>query len=85
MDLDAVQVEREHVHQVYDEIALHFSATRYKPWPVIEKFVNNLKDASVGIDVGCGNGKNMLLRSKDIVIFGFDLYLSSHYSKYYKN
>ena len=36
---DSLTVEEEYVHQVYDEIAHHFSATRYKPWPVVEDFI----------------------------------------------
>ncbi len=31
--------EQKHVHQVYDKIANHFSHTRYKPWPVVENFL----------------------------------------------
>ncbi|MCJ1403636.1 tRNA methyltransferase, has a role in tRNA modification [Xylographa trunciseda] len=46
-----------HVHDVYNQIASHFSSTRYKPWPIVEQFLRALPDGSVGIDVGCGNGK----------------------------
>lgn len=28
-----MRLEQQHVLQVYDQIAGHFSATRYKPWP----------------------------------------------------
>lgn len=31
--------EQEHVHAVYNVIAPHFSATRYKPWPRVKAFV----------------------------------------------
>lgn len=31
--------EEQHVHSVYNEIASHFSMTRYKPWPVIKEFI----------------------------------------------
>ncbi|CAO3591045.1 unnamed protein product [Absidia cylindrospora] len=30
--------EQNHVHDVYEVIATHFSDTRYKPWPVVEDF-----------------------------------------------
>ncbi|KAG8798660.1 tRNA methyltransferase, has a role in tRNA modification [Serendipita sp. 399] len=53
----AADYEKEHVHAVYDEIASHFSATRYKPWPIVEQFMSSLSPGSVGIDLGCGNGK----------------------------
>lgn len=68
----AVDLEKEHVQRVYDGIAQHFSVTRYKAWPVVEDFVNTRGAYSVGLDVGCGNGKNMLIRS-DLHMTGFDL------------
>lgn len=49
--------EEEYVHQVYNEIAPHFSQTRYKPWPIVTEFLKSREMGSVGIDVGCGNGK----------------------------
>ncbi|KAG0165515.1 tRNA methyltransferase, has a role in tRNA modification [Apophysomyces sp. BC1015] len=51
------EYEKNHVHQVYEVIADHFSDTRYKPWPVVEDFLNGLPTGSLGADVGCGNGK----------------------------
>lgn len=54
---EAADYEAEHVHAVYESIAPHFSATRYKPWPVIADFLTSLVPGSVGFDVGCGNGK----------------------------
>lgn len=38
-DKEAENKELMHVHQVYEEIAQHFSHTRYKPWPVVEEFL----------------------------------------------
>ncbi|KAI9880481.1 MAG: tRNA methyltransferase, has a role in tRNA modification [Pleopsidium flavum] len=49
--------EQQHVHNIYQQIAPHFSSTRYKPWPIVESFLNGLADGSIGLDVGCGNGK----------------------------
>lgn len=49
--------EEEYVHKVYNEIAGHFSETRYKPWPIVTQFLESRQMGSVGIDVGCGNGK----------------------------
>lgn len=45
--------------QVYENIADHFSDTRYKPWPKVSSFLSSLPAGSVILDVGCGNGKNM--------------------------
>ncbi|TRM61876.1 S-adenosyl-L-methionine-dependent methyltransferase [Schizophyllum amplum] len=53
--------EDEHVHGVYDEIASHFSSTRYKPWPVIASFLSSLPAGAVGLDSGTGNGKYLPL------------------------
>ncbi|KAI4524364.1 S-adenosyl-L-methionine-dependent methyltransferase [Schizophyllum commune Loenen D] len=53
--------EKNHVHAVYDEIASHFSSTRYKPWPVIAKFLSSLPTGAVGLDSGTGNGKYLPL------------------------
>ncbi|KAJ3282334.1 tRNA methyltransferase, has a role in tRNA modification [Borealophlyctis nickersoniae] len=57
MDLPTTTLEQTHVHAVYNLIADHFSATRYKPWPVVDDFLRGLPPASVGADIGCGNGK----------------------------
>ena len=40
-DKDPLVYEREHVHQVYDAIAPHFSSTRYRPWPHVRDFVQD--------------------------------------------
>lgn len=60
--------EQEHVHTVYNEIASHFSQTRYKPWPIVEKFLKSRSDYSIGIDVGCGNGKYLGINDKLFMI-----------------
>lgn len=49
--------ESTHVHAVYDAIAPHFSATRHKPWPLVSSFLMSQKPGSIGVDIGCGNGK----------------------------
>ncbi|RMY25744.1 hypothetical protein D0867_00515 [Hortaea werneckii] len=63
--------EEHHVHEVYEQIASHFSSTRYKPWPIIERFLNTLPAGSVGLDVGCGNGKYLAV-NPNIYILGSD-------------
>lgn len=52
-------VERQHVAGVYDVIAPHFAATRYKPWPRVADFVAALRVGDLLFDVGCGNGRYM--------------------------
>ena len=84
------QYEAEHVHAVYEQIASHFSSTRYKvspeadrltsrgqplnweqPWPIIEGFLKVLPDGSIGLDVGCGNGKYLAV-NRNVFIVGSD-------------
>ncbi|KAK5132353.1 hypothetical protein LTR08_009188 [Meristemomyces frigidus] len=63
--------EERNVHVVYEQIASHFSSTRYKPWPIIERFLKDLPNGSVGLDVGCGNGKYLAI-NPSIYIVGSD-------------
>ena len=70
IDHDA-EYEETHVHQVYEQIASHFSATRFKPWPLVERFLKEQPDGAIGLDVGCGNGKHLTL-NKNIFIVGSD-------------
>ncbi|ETN43891.1 uncharacterized protein HMPREF1541_11022 [Cyphellophora europaea CBS 101466] len=67
----ALAYEATHVHAVYESIASHFSSTRYKPWPVVDSFLCGLPPGSVGLDVGCGNGKYLNV-NKDVFIIGSD-------------
>lgn len=61
------------IQNVYDNIAKDFDRTRYKIWPEIEKFINNLEPNSLIGDIGCGNGKNMMPSRKDLIFKGMDL------------
>ena len=65
------EMEKKHVYEVYDKIAPHFSHTRYKPWPKVEKFLNELEDGQMVLDVGCGNGKYLGV-NKGLVMVGTD-------------
>ncbi|KAK0228419.1 S-adenosyl-L-methionine-dependent methyltransferase [Armillaria fumosa] len=53
--------EDSHVHDVYDQIAFHFSSTRYKPWPIIANFLATIPTGWIGLDSGTGNGKYLPL------------------------
>lgn len=67
-DISPLDQEQRLVHDVYNDIASHFSQTRYKPWPIVETFLNRQNDYSVGIDVGCGNGKYLGINPKLFII-----------------
>ncbi|ODV80236.1 S-adenosyl-L-methionine-dependent methyltransferase [Suhomyces tanzawaensis NRRL Y-17324] len=66
--IDPKVQEDEFVHTVYNEIAPHFSQTRYKPWPIVERFLKSRDDYSVGLDIGCGNGKYLGVNDKLFII-----------------
>jgi ubiquinone/menaquinone biosynthesis C-methylase UbiE len=71
-DVNPETFERNHVQDVYNIIAPHFSATRITPWPMCHDFLKNAQDYSVIADIGCGNGKYMKVNDKAIMI-GSDL------------
>ncbi|KAJ1506522.1 tRNA methyltransferase, has a role in tRNA modification [Coelomomyces lativittatus] len=54
---NSAELEQHNVHDVYNQIASHFSETRYKPWPQVSAFLLSQVSGSLGCDVGCGNGK----------------------------
>ncbi|KAJ4320497.1 tRNA methyltransferase, has a role in tRNA modification [Neodidymelliopsis sp. IMI 364377] len=67
-DAAGTSYEEEHVHSVYEEIASHFSSTRYKPWPIVERFLKEQRDGAVGADVGCGNGKYLSVNERVFIV-----------------
>ncbi|XP_049865604.1 alkylated DNA repair protein alkB homolog 8 isoform X2 [Pectinophora gossypiella] len=66
----ASNLEELHVHQVYEQIAGHFSTTRHKPWPKVVEFMQQVPPGAVVLDLGCGNGKNILRRNDILQIAG---------------
>lgn len=64
------RLEDENVKQIYSHIAVHFSGTRYKRWPVVARFLDDQPEDALGVDLGCGNGKNMTSH-----MIGFDVCL----------
>lgn len=63
-------MEDEHVHKVYEQIAHHFSSTRYKPWPKVDSFLTSRPKGAIGCDIGGGNGK--YLRYPQVYTIGSD-------------
>ncbi|CAF1214905.1 unnamed protein product [Rotaria sp. Silwood1] len=70
-ELDAYELEQEHVHKVYNKIAHTFSDSRYRPWPHVAKFLHTFSSGSFVLDIGCGNGKYMNVRN-DLMMIGCD-------------
>lgn len=60
------------VAEVYNKIAKEFDKTRVSIWNNVKNFLNGIPVGSSVLDIGCGNGKNMLYR-KDLVFQGIDI------------
>ena len=60
------------IEYIYDKISDHFNNTRQRIWGYVKKFLNNLEPNSTILEIGCGNGKNMLYR-KDLDFTGIDI------------
>lgn len=52
MDEAASQLERDHVHSVYERIAPYFNDSRYKAWPKVKQFLLEQEPGSIVADVG---------------------------------
>ncbi|WP_455392512.1 class I SAM-dependent methyltransferase [[Eubacterium] cellulosolvens] len=48
------------IRKTYNEIAAEFDVTRYKPWPQTVEFIDELPDDGRVLDLGCGNGRNIV-------------------------
>lgn len=66
-----MQVESEYVSKVYDEIAKDFNRTRFCIWRFVSEFLYDKSSELMGLDIGCGNGKNILFNEK-LNIIGVD-------------
>lgn len=67
-DEDAAHFESSFVHNVYNQIAEHFSSTRHSAWPGVVEFINQLPACSLILDAGCGNGKYLNIRNDILAV-----------------
>jgi len=58
--------------ELYNKIANKFDKTRFSVWKSVRLFLDSLDSNSYNLEIGCGNGKNMLYR-KDIEFIGIDI------------
>lgn len=66
------ELERNHVVQVYEHIASHFSDTRHSCWPKVTEYLKSLEKGSLILDIGCGNGKYQEA-NPEILLVGCDI------------
>jgi tRNA (uracil-5-)-methyltransferase TRM9 len=55
----------------YDIHAADFSRSRFRLWPHVKQFLDGIQPNSRVLDIGCGNGKNMLYRT-DLQMIGLE-------------
>ncbi|XP_061165019.1 uncharacterized protein LOC133173976 isoform X2 [Saccostrea echinata] len=67
-----LHLERNHVYNVYDQIAPKFSEISQKAWPNVRRFLKDLPPGSIVADIGCGSGRYLHINSK-VVKFGVDI------------
>ena len=54
----------------YETHGADFSKSRYRVWPQVRAFLDALPHGAKVLDIGCGNGKNMLAARADLTVFG---------------
>uniref|UniRef100_A0A8C5P4G6 Methyltransferase domain-containing protein n=2 Tax=Jaculus jaculus TaxID=51337 RepID=A0A8C5P4G6_JACJA len=64
MDPEAAQLEKQHVHDVYENTAPFFSGLPSKAWPRVCQFLLDQKPGSLVADIGCGTGKYLKVNSQ---------------------
>ncbi|KFQ19069.1 Putative methyltransferase KIAA1456, partial [Merops nubicus] len=57
MEHEATQLEKQHVHSVYENTAAYFNDLQSKAWPRVRNFLLEQKPGSLVADIGCGTGK----------------------------
>lgn len=57
--------------EFYQIHAQDFSKSRFRIWPSVKELLDSLPPYSTVLDIGCGNGKNMLYR-KDLKMTGLE-------------
>jgi len=76
-------MEIDYVLKPYSEIACKFDKTRAYLWKSIKLFIQSKENNALFLDAGCGNGKNMMIKSK-INCIGFDFCNSNNQICYAK-
>ncbi|KAM8785340.1 putative tRNA methyltransferase 9B isoform 1-T4 [Rhynchonycteris naso] len=64
MDHEAAQLEKRHVHDVYESTAPYLHDLQSKAWPRVRQFLQEQKPGSLIADIGCGTGKYLKVNSQ---------------------
>ncbi|XP_062837598.1 probable tRNA methyltransferase 9B isoform X2 [Anolis carolinensis] len=64
MEHEASQLEKQHVHSVYESTATYFNDLQGKAWPRVRQFLLEQKPGSLIADIGCGTGKYLGVNSQ---------------------
>ncbi|XP_054576066.1 probable tRNA methyltransferase 9B [Eptesicus fuscus] len=64
MDHEAAQLEKQHVHDVYESTARYLSDLQGKAWPRVRQFLQDQEPGSLIADIGCGTGKYLKVNSQ---------------------
>ena len=48
----SIAIEKAYVHDVYEQISQHISDSRYRAWPRVKQFLQELEPGSIVCDVG---------------------------------
>ncbi|XP_067324856.1 probable tRNA methyltransferase 9B isoform X1 [Anolis sagrei] len=64
MEHEASQLEKQHVHSVYENTATYFNDLQGKAWPRVRQFLLEQKPGSLIADIGCGTGKYLGVNSQ---------------------
>ncbi|XP_053111951.1 probable tRNA methyltransferase 9B isoform X3 [Hemicordylus capensis] len=64
MEHEASQLEKQHVHSVYESTATYLSDLQSKAWPRVRQFLLEQKPGSLIADIGCGAGKYLTVNSQ---------------------
>ncbi|KAK6494225.1 putative tRNA methyltransferase 9B [Huso huso] len=64
MEKEAIQLEKQHVHSVYEKTAPYLSDLRCKAWPRVKQFLLDQEPGSLIADIGCGTGKYLSVNNQ---------------------
>lgn len=68
-----ILIEKKHVYDTYQLISSEFDKSRHHIWPCVRDFLDKALPGESLLEIGCGNGKNLLHRRADLNGIGIDL------------